>query len=70
MSFGGQTHLVHDTKLGVWVVGPLKFSKISLSDYGVHLKGHQTTPPHPYFIPRQSHGSLSRMYNKLCMRVT
>ena len=38
MFFGGQIHLVHDTK---WdgVVGPLKFSKIPLSDHGVYLKG-------------------------------
>ena len=39
--FGGQTHLVHDTK---WVgVGPPKFSKIPFNDHGVHLKGLQ--PP-------------------------
>ena len=43
MFFGGQSHLVHDTK---WegVVGPLRFSKFPLSDHGVHTKIAQTSP--------------------------
>ena len=32
------SHLVHDTLSGMGVVGPLKFSKIPVSDHNVHLK--------------------------------
>ena len=47
MFFCGQTLLVHDTKWGgLGVVSSLKFSKIPLSDHGVHLKGLQTPLPH------------------------
>ena len=49
MFFGGQTHLVHDTKCG-GVVGSVKFSKIPLSDHGVHLKGLQTPHPTTYML--------------------
>ena len=43
--FGCQTHLVHDNKWGGGGMGPLKFSKIILSDHGVHLNVLQTSPP-------------------------
>ena len=44
MFFGGQSHLVHDTK---WegVVDPLRFFKFPLSDHGVNAKIIQTPPP-------------------------
>ena len=49
MFFGGQSHLVHDTK---WegVVGPLRFSKFPLSDHGVHTKIVQTPRLNTYYF--------------------
>ena len=44
MFFGGQTHLVHDTKWG-GVVGPLQFPNFPLCNHGDHLKILQ--PPSP-----------------------
>ena len=43
MFYGGQTHLVHDTK---WegVVGLLRFPKFPLSDHGVHANIVPTPP--------------------------
>ena len=64
MFFGGQSHLVHDTKweAGWGVVGPLRFSKFPFSDHGVHTKIVQ--PPHR--IMKHKNINLTGKQQKWC----
>ena len=59
MFFGGQTHLVHDTK---WegVVGHLRFSKFPLSNHGAHTKIVQT-PRHNLLLYYYAHAMTKEL---------